>query len=67
MFSIFYFLALLLGNLRMPYKDVRDLVLAVDDRITEQTMEQLLKYMPKKEEVITCIVSSSWGFQMTSL
>ena len=35
----------------MPYKDVRDLVVSVDDRITEQMLEQLLKYMPKKEEV----------------
>ena len=35
----------------MPYKDVRDLVVSVDDKITEQMLEQLLKYMPKKEEV----------------
>lgn len=45
------FLALLLGNLRMPYKEVRDLVMSVDDRVTEQMLEQLLKYMPKKEDV----------------
>ena len=46
-----YFLALLLGSLRMPYKDVRSLVLGVSDTLGEQMLEQLLKYMPKREEM----------------
>ena len=44
-------IALLLGSLRMPYKEVRTLVVSVDDRLTEQMVEQLSKYMPKREEV----------------
>lgn len=54
---MFLLIALLLGNLRMPYKNVRDLVLSVDDRITEQMLEQLLKFMPKKEEVSLCKIT----------
>ena len=46
-----FVVAILLGTLRMPYKDVRDMVLSVDEHLTEQMLGQLLKYMPKKEEV----------------
>lgn len=35
----------------MPFKDVRDLVMSVDEKLTEQMLGQLLKFMPKKEEV----------------
>ena len=45
------FAAILLGTLRMPYKEVRSLVLQVDESLGEQTLGQLLKYLPKKEEV----------------
>ena len=37
----------------MDFADVRKLVLSVDDeKITEQLVEQLLKYMPNKEEMM---------------
>jgi hypothetical protein len=45
--------ALLLGSLRMDFGDIRKLVLSVDDeKLHEQTIEQLIKYMPNKEEMM---------------
>lgn len=47
-----FFAALILGSLRMPHHEVRSLVLSVDDeRMTEQILQQLVKYLPGKEEV----------------
>ena len=43
--------AILLGTLRMPYKEVRNLILLVDPQLTEQMLVQLLKFLPKKEAV----------------
>jgi len=44
--------AILLGTLRMGYTNVKKLVLSVDDeKLTEQLLQQLLKYMPSKDEV----------------
>ena len=38
----------------MPHKEVRSLVLSVDDeKLTEQRLQQLSKFMPGKEEVYT--------------
>ena len=51
MYMYVSFAAILLGTLRMPYKEVRSLVLQVDESLGEQTLGQLLKYLPKKEEV----------------
>lgn len=46
--------ALLLGSLRMEFADIRKLVLSVDDeKITEQLIEQLVKFMPNKEEMMS--------------
>ena len=48
--------AILLGTLRMKHADVRKLVLSVDDeKLTEQLLQQLLKYLPNKEEVSVCL------------
>ena len=48
--------AILLGTLRMKHVDVRKLVLSVDDeKLTEQLLQQLLKYLPNKEEVSVCL------------
>eukprot|EP00731_Ephydatia_muelleri_P030908 Em0022g422a len=45
-------ISIMLGTLRMNYEDVRDLVLSVDgEKMTEQMVQQLLKYLPTKEEV----------------
>ena len=42
----------------MPHKDVRNLVLSVDDeKLTEQILQQLTKYMPGKEEVLNTYVA----------
>lgn len=36
----------------MPHHEVRNLVLSVDDeKMTEQILQQLVKYLPGKEEV----------------
>lgn len=36
----------------MPHQDVRSLVLSVnDEKMTEQLLEQLLKYLPNREEM----------------
>ena len=36
----------------MPHKEVRSLVLSVDDeKLTEQVIQQLSKYLPGKDEV----------------
>lgn len=49
----FPYLALLLGSLRMDFADIRKLVLSVDDeKLHEQTIEQLIKYMPNKDEMM---------------
>ena len=48
---VLLYTALLLGTLRMPYKEVRNMVLSVDDKLSEAILAQLLKYMPKREEV----------------
>lgn len=46
-------IAILLGTLRMEYQDVRSLVLSCDgEKLTEQLLEQLAKYMPGKDEMI---------------
>ncbi len=45
--------AILLGTLRMEYKAVRSMVLSCDpERLTEQLLEQLSKYMPSRDEMI---------------
>ncbi len=37
----------------MEYKDVRNMVLSCDqERLTEQLLEQLSKYMPSRDEMI---------------
>jgi dTDP-glucose pyrophosphorylase len=37
----------------MDFGDIRKLVLSVDDeKLHEQTIEQLIKYMPNKEEMM---------------
>lgn len=37
----------------MDFADIRKLVLSVDDeKITEQLIEQLIKFMPNKEEMM---------------
>ena len=47
--------AIMLGTLRMNYEDVRDMVLSVEnERMGEQMIQQLLKFMPTKEEVSHC-------------
>ena len=44
--------AIMLGTLRMNYDDIRDMVLSVDgEKMTEQVIQQLLKFLPTKEEV----------------
>ena len=43
----------MLGTLRMEYKDVRSLVLSCDgEKLTEQLLEQLSKFMPGRDEMI---------------
>jgi len=38
----------------MDYKDIRKLVLSVDDeKLTEQLVEQFLKYMPSKDKMMS--------------
>ena len=49
--STLLYLALLLGSLRMPYPEIRSLILGVSDTLTDQMLEQLLKYLPKREEM----------------
>ncbi len=45
--------AILLGTLRMEYKAVRSMVLSCDkERLTEQLLEQLSKFMPSRDEMI---------------
>ena len=44
--------ALLLGSLRMDFADIRKLVLSVDEKISEQIIEQLIKYLPSKDEMM---------------
>ena len=36
----------------MEFADVRRLVLSVDEKVTEQLAEQLIKYLPNKEEML---------------
>ena len=44
--------AILLGTLRMGYQDVKKLVLTVnDEKLSEQMLQQFLKFMPNREEV----------------
>ena len=51
--------AILLGTLRMRHTDVRKLVLSVDDdKLTEQLLQQLLKYLPNKDEVSVLVCLS---------
>ena len=39
----------------MGYTDVKNLVLKVDDeKLTEPMLQQLLKYMPNRDEVCVC-------------
>jgi hypothetical protein len=46
-------ISLLLGALRMPHVEVRNLVLSVDDeKLTEQVIQQLSKYLPGKDEML---------------
>jgi hypothetical protein len=46
-------ISILLGTLRMPHRDVRNLVLSVDDeKVTEQMLQQLNKFMPGKDEML---------------
>ena len=45
------FIALLLGSLRMPYPEIRLLILGVSEKLTDQMLGQLLKYLPKREEM----------------
>ena len=35
----------------MPYAEVRSLILGVSDNLTDQMLGQLLKYLPKREEM----------------
>ena len=40
----------------MPHRDVRSLVLSVDDeKLSEQVLRQLGKFMPGKDEVCVCV------------
>ena len=48
---ISFIVALLLGSLRMPYPEIRSLVLGVSESMTDQMLGQLLKYLPKREEM----------------
>ena len=51
--------AILLGTLRMRHTDVRKLVLSVDDeKLSEQLLQQLLKYLPNKDEVSVLVCLS---------
>ena len=56
-FPLYVSVALLLGALRMAHTEVRSLVLLVDDeKLTEQILQQLGKYLPGKDEVRVLIL-----------
>ena len=40
-----------MGSLRIPYAEIKSLILGVSDNLTDQMLEQLLKYLPKREEM----------------
>ncbi len=49
--TLSFIVALLLGSLRMPYPEIRSLVFEVSESLTDQMLGQLLKYLPKREEM----------------
>lgn len=44
--------AILLGSIKVPYKEIKRRILAIDDEnLSEAMLEQLLKYMPTPEQM----------------
>lgn len=49
---IFFFLAILLGHLKMPFEDIKNSLLAMDEKkFSEAHLKQLLLYAPDSKEV----------------
>ncbi len=45
--------ALILGSMRMDFNDIRKLLLTMDEeKMTELLVEQFVKYLPSKDELI---------------
>ena len=48
----FFFLAIFLGSLKVPYEELRRRVVEVDEsQLSAEMLEQLLKFMPEPEQM----------------
>ena len=51
MFTVWYFSAIFLSSMKMPFEEIKKKILHCDNDLSESALESLQKYLPSSKEV----------------